>query len=234
MYKFFSYLRVTDYRNAELVAPSSVPEMILSVEDVLEKAISNSSHTLEQKSQMLSAEQSLAQAKSNRGLQLTLSSELGLTQKATTLHGAYQRPVDNEIVGLTLSLPIFDWGVSHGKVKMAQSRLEMVRTQQEQAHQDYVQNLNKKVLQFNMQPMQCRDARRAQEIAEERYSITRRRFETGAISVTDLNTAQQELESAKAQYLNQLETFWQDYYALQKATLYNWIIGTPLESPEVK
>lgn len=232
MYQFFSYLRVTDYQNAELVAPSSVPDVILSVDEVIQKAITNSSHTLEQKNQMLAAEQSLAQAKSNRGLQLTLSSELGLTQTAHTFHGAYQRPQDNEIIGLTLSLPIFDWGVSRGKVKMAQARLEMVRTQQEQAHQDYVQNLNKKVLQFNMQPMQCRDARRAQEIAEERYNITRRRFETGAISVTDLNTAQQELESAKAQYLNQLETFWQDYYALQKATLFNWITGTPLESPE--
>ena len=229
MYKFFSYLRVTDYRQAELVAPSSVPDVILSVDEVIQKAITNSSHTLEQKNQMLAAEQSLAQAKSNRGLQLTLSSELGLTQTAHTFHGAYQRPQDNEIIGLTLSLPIFDWGVSRGKVKMAQARLEMVRTQQEQAHQDYVQNLNKKVLQFNMQPMQCRDARRAQEIAEERYNITRRRFEMGAISVTDLNTAQQELESAKAQYLNQLETFWQDYYALQKATLFNWIDHTDLD-----
>ena len=223
MYEFFSYLRVTDYQNAELVSPTSVPEILLSSDEVLQKAMNNSSHALEQKNQMLTAEQSLAQAKSNRGLQLTLSSELGLTQSDHTFQGAYQRLQDNEIVGLTLSLPIFDWGVSRGKVKMAEARLEMVRTQQEQAHQDYVQSLNKKVMQFNMQPEQCRDARRAQEIAQERYDITRRRFETGAISVTDLNTAQQELESAKSQYLNQLETFWQDYYALQKATLHDWI-----------
>ena len=144
------------------------------------------------------------------------------------MHGAYRDPLDTEIIGLTLSLPIFDWGVSRGKVKMAQARLDMIRTQQEQAHLDYVQNLNKKVMQFNMQPQQCRDALRAQEIAEERYGITRRRFETGAISVTDLNTAQQELESAKAQYILQLETFWSDYYSLQKSTLHDWISGVDL------
>ena len=71
--------------------------------------------------------------------------------------------------------------------------------------------------------IQCRDALRAQEIAEERYEIMRKRFETGSVSVTDLNTAQQEMESAKYQYINQLNTFWNDYYSLQKSTLYDWI-----------
>lgn len=101
----------------------------------------------------------------------------------------------------------------------------MVRTKVEQTHMDYMQDLRKKVTQFNAQPQQCRNALRAQDIAEERYEITRRRYETGAISVTDLNTAQQEMESAKAQYLSQLKTFWSDYYALQKSTLHDWQSG---------
>ena len=197
MYQFFSYLMVTDYAEAQLVPPYAVPDVLLNADEVLQKAIANSSHTLEQRQQMLEAEKSLAQAKS--------------------------------IVGLTLSLPIFDWGVSRGKVKMAEARLEVTRTKLEQAHSDYMQDLRKKVLQFNTQPMQCKDALRAQEIAEERYGITRRRFETGAVSVTDLNTAQQEMESAKSQYISQLQTFWTDYYTLQKSTLYDWINRMDIE-----
>ena len=69
---------------------------------------------------------------------------------------------------------------------------------------------------------------RAQEIAEERYGIMRRRFETGAVSVTDLNTAQQEMETAKAQYISQLKTFWSDYYSLQQSTLYDWVRQTDI------
>lgn len=84
-------------------------------------------------------------------------------------------------------------------------------------------------MQFNAMPSQCRDALRAREIAEERYDITRKRFETGAISVTDLNTAQQELESAQSQYINQLQTFWTDYYTLQKSTLYDWVRHADME-----
>ena len=79
------------------------------------------------------------------------------------------------------------------------------------------------MLQFNAQPVQCRNARRAQEIAEERYDIMRRRYEAGTVSVTDLNTALQEMTAAKAQYISQLYTFWSDYYGLQKSTLYDWM-----------
>ena len=229
MYNMFSYLRVSDYNDAELIPPYSVPEIILSVDEVIQRAITNSSHTLEQKQQMLDAEKSLAQAKSNKGLQMTIRGEVGFTQTANAFADAYRNLMDNEIVGLTLSLPIFDWGVSRGRVKMAQAHLEVVRTQQEQAHLDYVQALRKKVLQFNLQPIQCRDALRAQEIAEERYEIMRKRFETGSVSVTDLNTAQQEMESAKYQYINQLNTFWNDYYSLQKSTLYDWIKKQDIE-----
>lgn len=172
---------------------------------------------------MLEAEKGLAQAKAGRGIQLTLHGEVGFTQSANTFANAYRRLNDNEIIGLTLSLPIFDWGVSKGRIRMAQAELELAKTKNEQTHLDYVQELKKKVVQFNTQPQQCKNALRAQEIAEERYEITKKRFGTGSATVTELNTAQQELESAKMQYISLLQTFWTDYYTLQKSTLYDWI-----------
>ncbi|WP_036914432.1 TolC family protein [Prevotella sp. FD3004] len=222
MYDLFSYLRLADYENADLLPPFTIPDILISTDDVLQKAINNSSHGLDQKLQILEAQKALAQAKANKGIQMTLSSEVGFSQTGNTFGAAYSHLMDNEIIGLSLSLPIFDWGVSKGKVKMAQAQLDMVKTQLEQSHLDYVQNLRKKVTQFNVQPTQCKDALRAQDIAVERYEITRKRYEAGAVSVTELNTAQQEMESAKAQYISQLSSFWNDYYTLQKATLYDW------------
>ena len=66
-------------------------------------------------------------------------------------------------------------------------------------------------------------------IADERYDITKRRFEAGAVTVTDLNTAQQEQESARAQYIRLLQTYWTDYYTLRRATLHDWIHGHDLD-----
>ncbi len=222
MYNLFSYLRVTDYENASLLPPGNVPDLVVGVDEVLQKAINNSSYTREQRLKMLNASRSLAQAKASRGLQVTLSGELGFMQSDRDFLGAYSHLRDNEVVGLTLRLPIFDWGLGKGRVRMAQAQMEVVKTQQEQAHQDYVQELRKRVMQFNAQPVQCRDAQRAQEIAEERYDIMRKRYEAGTVTVTDLNTAQNEMTSARSQYIYQLQTFWTDYFGLQKSTLFDW------------
>ena len=187
------------------------------------KAMANSTHALQQQITRLESEKLVAQAKANKGIQVQLSSELGFNRTANHFREAYRNLKDNEIVGLTVSLPIFDWGVSNGRVKMAEADLEVTKTQLEQAHEAYIQDLQTSVFQFNMQSGQCKNALRAQDIAGERYEITKRRFETGAVTVTDLNTAQQESESARAQYIRLLQTYWTDYYTLRKTTLYDWI-----------
>ena len=222
-FRLFSYLRVFNYENMELMPPYSIPDVVVNVNEVLSKAMDNSTHVLQQQISRLESEKLLAQAKANKGIQVQLNSELGFNRTANHFREVYRDLKDNEIVGLTVSLPIFDWGVSKGRVKMAQADLEVTKTQLEQAHETYVQDLQTSVLQFNMQSGQCKNAMRAQDIADERYDITKRRFETGAVTVTDLNTAQQESENARAQYIRQLQTFWTGYYNLRKSTLYDWV-----------
>ncbi|MDO5527550.1 MAG: TolC family protein [Prevotella sp.] len=221
-FNLFSYLRVLDYKDTELLPPYSISNTVVGTDDVIAKALENSSHDLQQKVSIMEARQSVAQAKANKGLQMQLSSEIGFNRTADTFKGAYSGLKDNEIIGLSVSLPIFDWGVSKGRVKMAEADLEATKTLMEQAHESYLQSIKTCVLQFNSQAVQCKNALRALDIADERYDITKRRFETGAVSVTELNTAQQEADAARAQYVGLLQSYWSNYYQIQKTTLYDW------------
>ena len=222
-FRLFSYLRMFDYDKIDLIPPYSIPNICVNTDDILQKALANSTHTLQQKIKRLESEMLLAQAKANKGLQVQLNSEIGFNQTSNHFNNAYRDLKNNEIIGLTVYLPIFDWGVSKGRVKMAEADLEVTKTQLEQAHETYMQDIRTNVLQFNIQSSQCQNALRAQDIADERYGITKQRFEAGTVTVTDLNTAQQESESAKAQYIRQLHTFWTNYYNLRKTTLYDWV-----------
>ena len=98
----------------------------------------------------------------------------------------------------------------------------MAKVQVEQEHEEYLQDIRKQVLQFAYQAELCRTAQRARDISAERYEMTRRRFESGTVTVTDLNTALQEAETAKSKYVSQLQTYWVDYYTLRRVTLYDW------------
>ncbi len=223
LFNFKSYLGISERSLVELLPPMSVPEVLLDYEFVLDKALQNSSHLLTLKLDQLNAQKSVAEAKAGRGIQLALNANLGLSKTADDFIGAYQRMQDREVVSLSVTMPIYDWGMSRGKVKMAEAEARLVQTQQEQEEIKFQQDIRIKVMQFNNQAMQCRISEKALIIAEERYDITKKRFQNGGITVTDLNTAQKEYDSASEQYVNQLSTFWGAYFELRKLSLYDFI-----------
>ena len=223
LFSLFSYLRIVDYGDIELLPPYYMPEIEMNSEQVLDKAWTGSSHSIEQQLNLLESQRALAEAKANRGLQVEFRGRLGLSQSANELPAAYRRLKDYETVGLTMTIPIYDWGMGRGKVRMAKTDVEITKTQIEQANIEFAHDVRTKVLQFNNQAEQCKTSLRAQDIAAERYDIMKKRFENGSVTVTELNTAQEEFESAQHQYISQLQQFWTDYYGIQKLALYDFI-----------
>ena len=230
LFRLLSYLRIPAETDVTLLPPYTITDVVMNESEVIERALSNSSHTLQQKVSLLESEQGVAQAKASRGLQMQLYGQLGFDKSGESLGEAYRGMRDNEIVGLTFSLPIFDWGMGRGRVKMAEADLEANKARLQQAHETYLQDLATDVQSFNTQAVQCKNALRAQDIANERYDITKRRFEAGSVTVTELNTAWQESENARAQYVRLLQSYWNTYYTLRKSTLYDWMNNRDIEA----
>lgn len=229
-FALFSYMRAANYEGVELIAPTNVPNLLLDSDEVIQKAYENSSHGLSARLQLLNSEQLVDQAKSQRGLQLTLRTELGLSKTGYAFNEAYRNLNDNEIIGLSMSMPLFDWGVKQGKVKIAEANLDVLKTELEIADEEFRQEIRTEVKTFNAKCSQYGDSRRMLEIAQERYDLTLKRFENGGVTVTDLNTAQQELDSAKEQYITQLSELWSSYYEIQKVTLHDYRTGVDLDN----
>ena len=142
-------------------------------------------------------------------------------QDATT--GAYNYVGNNTLNNsLALSLPILDWGVGKGRVKVAQSQAEVVEAQISQALSSLRENVALKVMQFNRQGGQCAVSRKAEVVGRDRYTAARERFLAGATSVTELNNAQSEMENASIRYLQDLASWWQYYYAIRQMTFYDY------------
>ena len=217
------YLGMTSHTRVELVQPSEVPQLSISADLVLDKALTNSTHALKQNLKLQQSQRALAQAKSAKGLQATLSAHLGFSQTGDRIGEAYQNLREREVVGISFRLPIYDWEMSKGKVKMAQADLAVTQTEIEQADLEFRQDISTKVVRFNNQLRQCEISARAKSIAEERYKISKNRFENGMLTVTELNTAQNEYDAALSQYINQLQVFWSAYYEFQKIALYDFI-----------
>lgn len=223
LFNFKSYLGVAEGAFFELLPPMIAPEVSMTYDFVLNKALQNSSHRVALRIKELNSMKSVAQAKADRGVQVELRANLGFSQTGNDLKGVYSLLKDREVVGLSITMPIYDWGMSRGRVKMAEAEARLARTELEQEEIKFQQDIRIKVMQFNNQAAQCNISVKALEIAEERYDITKKRFQNGGITVTDLNTAQKELDSASEQYINQLRAFWNAYFELRKLALYDFI-----------
>ena len=213
----------------EPVAESDLPEIWMDYDKVMEKALLNSSFRLDNEIKTITAESEIAQAKANRGATVSLSAKFGLSNSDAVFRETYRHLLDQEVVGLTFSIPIFDWGLGRGRVKEAEARAAVVKAQVEQAESDYRRQIYTAVGQFNRQRQQCLVSERASRIAEERYALVMEKFRDGTATVLELNTAQNENDEAADRYVNDLSSYWNYYYTLRQLTLYDFEKGKDIE-----
>ena len=206
-----------------------LPNIQMDYDLVMEKSLSNSSFSLSNELSLLNAESDVAYAKASRGFSFALNARFGMSQTGPEFPAAYKDLLDQEVVGISFSIPLFDWGLGKGKVQKAKAAQEVVKAQVQQSENDYRRQMFTAVSQFNNQRQQCLVSHRAMLIAAERYDLTMHRFREGNASVTDLNMAQTENDSAQRQYISDLCNFWIYYYTLRKYTLFDFINNCDLE-----
>ena len=230
MFSLRSFLGYNDRVEIALEPLEGIPDLILSYPEVLDHTYANSSFSVEQELELLRAEQSVARAKGERGIDLTLRAQFGLTQQGNTFPNAYRNPIDQEIISLGISMPLIDWGQGRGRVRMAQSQEELIKVRIEQAHTRHKQEIMMSVLEFNNQSRQCTLAAKADSIAQERYRISLDRFTNNAIGVLELNTAQSEKDNAVTGYIAELRTYWLAYYTIRRRSLYDYVTRTNISA----
>lgn len=213
----------------EPILDDELSDLVLDYYLVLEKASSNSSFNLDNSIQILNAEAAIANAKANRGITMQLNARFGTSKNADAFHDVYRNLPDQEVVGVTFSIPIFDWGEGKGRIRRAEAAADVVRAQVEQAENDKRISLFTAVGQFNNQGHICDVSRRASTIASERYNLVMEKFRSGSASVTDLNTARTESDNATTKYINDLSSYWRYYYTLRKLTLYDFVKGADIQ-----
>jgi outer membrane protein len=228
--KLKSFLGYNENVRLELEIPLAVPDLKVSVEEVIELALQNNPTILQQQLTLLQAESSVAQAKAEMGVNANLSLSYGLRQQSALLPDAYRDPSNQQRVRLSLTMPIVDWGLSRGRYRMAQSSQELSRVQVEQALTDFEENILLDVEQFNLQNDQVRIAAKSDEVAARRYEVTKQRFLIGRIDVLELNDADTRKDQNRRAYVQAIQNYWMFYYNMRSLTLYDFQTNKVLEA----
>lgn len=222
-----------DTEDLELSIPETLKDFGVSVEKALEEAYDNRKAVIEFRRRRLEMEKQLAEAKGNNRLRLSVNANFGLNGQSDDYGTLFQDYDQQQNVNLSLGIPIFDWGVSKSRRKMAEADLDLTDTNIKQEKQAFEQEIYLHTLNWSSQRDFLTTAEKAKEVALKRYEITKKRYVLGKITITDLNLAQQEMDKAILDYLNSLEKFWSDYYLLRRLTLFDFIADQKITVDEL-
>lgn len=225
---FRSFLGIGQDTPVQLIMPDSVPQFDIPMETALELAMQNSPDPVYYERIRREARSELSNAKANAGLKADIYLQFGLSQTGSTLSAAYTHPLTQEYGNISLSLPILDWGRARGKIRVARSQQDLTDVQAEQGMEDFRQNVQKLVLQFNMQARKVHIARLKDKRAEHRHSVAMRLYIMGQNTLLDLNSAISERNSAQNSYISAMSTYWKLYYTIRSMTGYDFQTNTPL------
>lgn len=217
-----SYVGLDQNQKIELQPPLNIMLFDIDSKVALEEAKANRPEPINFERRLIDADRALTQAKRGTGLSANLSGSYGLSNSAESMAGIYIDPSKSQVLQLTLSVPILDWGRSASTVKMAESERDLAQFDVQKAKEDFDRSVIVQVEQFGLLKDQLKTAKEADRVAENGYRIALKRFQNGEISITDLNIALSERESAKRDYIGSLSTYWLAFYNLRILTLYDF------------
>ena len=225
-----SFIGFEQSETIQLLMPQTVPQLIIDAKLALQQAIKNRKDTPYFKRLLLEAERDKKQAKRNNGLTTTLSALYGLTNTGSSLSDMKGKQEIQRMVQLSFKIPVLDWGRSSSRVKMAESKHELVKYEVNQLQQQFEREVIVQAEQFNLLYEQIESSMQADKVADNGYKIALKQYQNGNLSITDLNISLQEKEQYRRDYINSLSEFWIAYYNIRILTLYDFENNQPLLS----
>lgn len=210
-----SYLGIQQDLVLRVLPDTLIPHVQVDLETAIGLAMQNSPDPDYYRLNRLESESNLAAAKANRGLKADFYVQFGLSQTGPSLSDSYRHPLNQEYASIGLSLPLLDWGRGKGRVRVAQSQLELVETQTEQGMQDFHQNVSKMVRQFNLQAYRVEVAYRTRAMALRRYEVARWLYIQERSTLLELNSSIAEKDAAQRSFIAAIRTYWNLYYGLR-------------------
>lgn len=223
-----SYLGINEDIELAVIPEEDVPHFTVNVSEAMALAFQNNPDISNFERRRLESESSVAQARAQRGFKADLYVQFGLTQSNEEFKNSYRNPMDQQLVQLGIRIPILDWGVGKGKVKVAKSNRDKVYTEIEQDRTDFELNVGKLVKQFNLQTDKVAIAYKTDQTAQRRNDVARKLYLLGKSDILDLNAAIAEKDRSRRSYISTLYNYWSLYYGLRSLTGYDFEKAIPI------
>lgn len=176
---------------------------------------------------------SIIRAKAENEFKGNISARVGLNALGDKVGNMYDNPTDNEQIGVSLTIPIFDWGAK--KARVQSSKLAMESDEVDMSEQKKEITINIRQICRNLPTLinQINIKKKSIENAERTYEINLEKYRNGNLTGMELQQYQTQLTSAKQEYTNAIISYKLELLNLKVQTLWDYTTNKsylPLEA----
>ncbi len=230
MFSLASYLNFDKNTEIRLQLPSRPRDMIISVDEALTAARENNPKFLDLRQQVLEAERQVDKTRKESLFNASFQASVGFNQVANSFNEAYRNPLQQDIVSISLSIPLIDWGVRKGKYNVAKNNLAVTQISVRQDELTVEEDVIMTVGDFNIQQNLIGSAEEVLDLSIMAYNETKQRFMIGKADINSLTLSLNRQQEAQRNYISALRNYWQSYYKIRKLTLHDFETGISLSN----
>ena len=229
MFSLASFLNINKNTVIELELPTRPKELFIPIDKALECSRNNNPQLLQLKQNVLEAQRDVDRTKKESRFNVSLDASIGFNQVAERLGDAYKNPLQQDLVSVSVSIPLVDWGVRKGKYNMARNNLNVTEISAKQEEVSIEEEVIMTVNDFHIQQQLISSAEEALNLSVKAYNETRERFVIGKADISSLTLSLNRQQQAQQNYISALQNYWQNYYKIRRLTLFDFVTGIPLE-----
>jgi outer membrane protein len=212
----------------EIVPPTTIPDIRPDTAIAVEQALRNVSQMINNELQGVTAARRVSEAKYNTGLGAALNASVGFNQSGPQMDAVYQDLREAQMVSLSVSMPLVQWGGRSAQIQAARADERRVASDAQRAREVVIQEAHFAALQLPQARRALDIAAKADTVGQKRFEVANNRYQVSKITITDLYQAQNEKDQALLAYVQALRGYWNAYYRLRRLTLYDFETGSPI------
>ncbi|MEG0795126.1 MAG: TolC family protein [Odoribacter sp.] len=167
----------------------------------------------------------IIKAKADNEFKGSISARVGLDALGEKVNNMYNSPTDNERIGITLNIPIFDWGAKKARVKSSELSLESNQIDLDEQKKEILISVRQICRNLPVLVSQINIKKKSIENAERTYEINLEKYRNGTLTGMELQQYQKQLTDAKQAYTNAIITYKLEILNLKIQTLWNFETG---------
>jgi len=223
-----NYLNIDKETQLKLELPEKPEQVEITTDKALAFVRLYNPDYLTNKQSLLEAKQSVEKTVRSSKMEASLDMSIGFNQVASSFTESFLDPLEQDVVSLSLTVPLVDWGVRKGKVNMAKNKLNVTQLTIQQDEQSLEDEIIMTVSDFNVQQGMIYSTEEARTLADMAFDATKQRYLIGKADMSSLTLSRNRQEEARKNYISALKNYWLSYLKIRKLTLYDFVKHQPL------